>query len=127
MKKKKAIIIISTIIITICILATIVITFVTNFVAFKVEGRSMEPTLKAGQYIIVRKNSEVKKGDIIVTNKNIKLIKRVTAVEGDIVDGTVIPENQVYVLGDNLSISRDSREFGPIDTNMIIGKVVWPK
>lgn len=41
-----------------------------------------------------------------------------------------IPEGQVYVLGDNRANSSDSRAFGPIDIDQIIGRAwiaYWPK
>lgn len=41
-----------------------------------------------------------------------------------------IPEGQVYVLGDNRSNSSDSRAFGPIDIDQIVGRAwisYWPK
>lgn len=38
------------------------------------------------------------------------------------------PGNTIYVLGDNLGNSKDSRDFGPIDPKVILGKVVqWGK
>jgi signal peptidase I len=85
------------------------------------------------------------------------LVKRVVAVGGDTVaihDGdlfvngaavvepylaeqdirgeypeTTIPEGQVFVLGDNRNNSGDSRLFGPIDVDSIIGSafaIYWP-
>ena len=85
------------------------------------------------------------------------LIKRVVAVEGDtleVVDNTVlvngialvepylpptasmpdygpetIPADHVFVMGDNRSRSQDSRRFGPVPVEDIIGRAfvrVWP-
>ncbi len=46
------------------------------------------------------------------------------------VSGTwVVPEGEYFVMGDNRSVSQDSREIGPIPDNKIVGKawlIVWP-
>ena len=42
---------------------------------------------------------------------------------------TVLPANQYWVMGDHRSISSDSRDFGPVDRDLIYGKAVfvyWP-
>src|SRR5271155_52107 len=44
-------------------------------------------------------------------------------------DAMVIPPNEYYVMGDHRSISLDSREFGPVDRDLIHGKaafIYWP-
>nr|WP_263384924.1 signal peptidase I [Granulicella arctica] len=41
----------------------------------------------------------------------------------------VIPKNEYFVMGDHRSISSDSRDFGPVDRELIYGKaafVYWP-
>jgi len=84
-------------------------------------------------------------------------VKRVIGLPGDIVevrsDGTVyvngqqleepylpshhsgtsgtwtVPEDEYFVMGDNRSVSYDSREGGPVPRNKIIGKawlIIWP-
>jgi signal peptidase I len=42
---------------------------------------------------------------------------------------SVIPEHEYFVMGDHRSISSDSRDFGPVDRDLIYGKaafVYWP-
>ena len=89
---------------------------------FKIEDSSMEPVLKAGDYIVVNKLayafSNPSKGDIIVMKhpkeKDRFLVKRIELVT---------KSKKLYVIGDNKNYSQDSRHFGPIVKNLIIGKL----
>ncbi|MGA2730758.1 MAG: signal peptidase I [Terracidiphilus sp.] len=41
----------------------------------------------------------------------------------------VVPDDTYFMMGDHRSISSDSREFGPVERDLIYGKAVfvyWP-
>lgn len=85
----------------------------------QVVGRSMSPKLKPGQLLLItRIYRRLRPGQVIVFNhygrEKVKRIERVV-------------DNRVFVIGDNLNFSTDSRHFGWITTKEIIGRVVWPK
>lgn len=125
-----------------------------------VDGVSMEPTLNTNERLLVNKIgfkiTDLSYGDIIefenpYNEKDYDYIKRIIALEGDIVEiidyniyinGKKIKENyikeknstnffndsyweigtnEVFVLGDNRNRSQDSRIFGPIDKDSIVG------
>jgi signal peptidase I len=126
----------------------------------KVNGSSMEPTIKSGDITIYYRHGDYGVGDIVIIHpirEPDHLIKRVIAVAGDTVDideaagsllingvaqsepytfcetharegGIVfpitIPEGNVFLLGDNRVISKDSRELGLIEKGKIAGKVI---
>tara|TARA_Y200000002_G_scaffold361101_1_gene346898 strand:+ start:139 stop:393 length:255 start_codon:yes stop_codon:yes gene_type:complete len=82
----------------------------------------MEPTLKNGDKLIFEKimnSTNVEIDDIVLCShpfKKIKIIKRVKSMK-----------NGLYFLkGDNPNIldTSDSRTFGPLKINQIIGKLV---
>ena len=88
---------------------------------FRVEDRSMEPTLAAGDYVLVNRWSyrvgRPMKGDVVVLRDpqapRRHLVKRIADVS---VSGA-------YVVGDNAQPSRDSRAFGRVPRHLIVGRV----
>ncbi len=114
-----------------------------------VSGDSMKPTLKNGQVIIIDKtNFKIDSGDIVVfTLEGERVIKRVFGIPGDTIylseDGVIIngitirpyeydgeemsytlKDDEFFVMGDNQFESADSRIFGPITIDQIIGKMI---
>lgn len=112
-------------------------------------GESMAPTYKNGEMLLYTDNvDQVKKGDVVlVKTENGVIVKRVSHVPGDIILLTKVgpvwreapastkplrlptrwyrmPEGQIQVVGDNLSKSLDSRQFGSIPASSVIGKVL---
>ena len=93
-----------------------------------------------GKGSALRKGFAAVTGDIVVIQDpegDGFIIKRVFKMGGESVpvekfpafhhleDGAyVVPEGNVFVLGDNLTQSEDSRVFGPVPLNRVIGKVV---
>lgn len=84
---------------------------------FKVSGHSMEPTIKNNQEILVSSLPllffKPKVGDMIAFNDLDKwIVKRIKEVNGE----------KFLVEGDN---KKDSKEFGWIEKEKIIGKVIY--
>jgi len=77
----------------------------------------MLPILKPGQDVLVWCwFVKLKVGDLVAFKKDGKgMIKRIESFNG----------RGIFVSGDNESGSTDSRTFGPIKKNQIIGKVIW--
>ena len=76
----------------------------------------MEPTLSQGDYVLVRFTNRIDVGDIVVVKvKDNVVIKRVSKKHSE----------YFWVLGDNDTQSTDSRKYGWINFNQLIGKVVW--
>jgi phage repressor protein C with HTH and peptisase S24 domain len=86
------------------------------FKLLRISGHSMEPALSAGSFVLIWKTKRIAPGNIIAFKRdNLLYIKRVKTITDD----------ELYMLGDNSSDSFDSREFGSIRINDVIGKVIW--
>lgn len=88
---------------------------------FRVQENSMLPTLRPGDDILVvpiNRSTHLMTRDIIVClhplTANLRLVKRVSEIFFD---------GSCYVLSDNSSEGSDSRSFGVVGRELIIGKV----
>ena len=97
-----------------------------------VPSESMEPTLKAGSYIIgSRIYSELKNGDIIIFEHDGKMfVKRIAATEGERITEKgftyIVPKGSYFVIGDNRNNSFDSRYWAePFITSNEIKAKLW--
>lgn len=92
------------------------------FMSYKlvvIQGDSMFPTLHSGDKVLVslskRAVETLEPDDIIIFDREGDiLVKRVRLIVG----------NHIWVLGDNRQEALDSREFGPIKRNDILGVVI---
>jgi signal peptidase I len=117
-----------------------------------VVGPSMEPTFCPGDYVVIEHfQHNYFRDDIMIFNySDMKLIKRLVGVPGDVLsvnhsgvfindvliesrrldhfisyDNYVIPEGSYFVLGDNRVNSNDSRYFGLIVQEDVLGEVIF--
>jgi len=108
----------------------------------KISGPSMQPTInKSGDLLLYEtrsvRNNKLKPGNIVIVKspKNPKetLCKRLIAMEGETVEiespyapgmssQLFVPKGHVWIQGDNLYNSSDSRSYGPIPRALIIGR-----
>ena len=89
---------------------------------FRVEQHSMSPHLNPGDYLIVNRWAyafrDPRIGEIIVLKDPERegrfLCKRVAGVTNS---------RMFLVRGENAAVSRDSRSFGPVSRDLIVGRV----
>ena len=102
---------------------------------FRVEvtGRSMEPALLPGDYLVATKARSIRRGALVVVGRpgqpDFELVKRVAAVGGDRIEGRILEPDEYWIVGDRSELSTDSRTFGPVTKDQIRGVVrlrYWP-
>ncbi|KAI5854549.1 mitochondrial inner membrane protease subunit 1 [Tricharina praecox] len=106
-------------------------------------GPSMLPTINvSGDWVLISKfhtrGREVRVGDVVSFKHphdggDVRVVKRVIGLPGDFVvkdpsDGSgdmlQVPKGHMWVTGDNMPHSVDSRFYGPIPLAMVSGKII---
>jgi nickel-type superoxide dismutase maturation protease len=90
---------------------------------FRVTGTSMAPLLQPGDEVLVDprayKQAAPCVGDIVVSRHpyrvDVRLVKRITAI---------LEDGRCLLTGDNRSDSTDSRSFGAVAPQQILGRVI---
>lgn len=86
---------------------------------FRIEGNSMLPSFKNGDEVLIKPCKEYQVEDVVLANhpykQSLKILKRINKKND---------AGKFFLIGDNLDESSDSRSFGFISQNLIIGKVV---
>ena len=111
-----------------CALACVLLT--TSFVAvpWVVAGPSMEPTLYAGDHVIVDlwtyRRRAPREGEVVLLDApwGGPIVKRVAPPVPDPADAG---SGRYRVLGDNEAESADSRTFGSVERGRFRGRVLW--
>ena len=92
----------------------------------EVSGPSMEPTLSDGDWLVATRARSIRLGDVVVLRHpglDMDLVKRVTAMPGETIDGRTLGPAEYLVVGDNQDASTDGRSFGPVGREAIEGVV----
>ena len=104
-------------------------------------GPSMSPALETGDIMVCDRVTPryrphiLSRGDVVsaldpCTSRRI-LVKRIVGLAGDEFETrnsgskTVVPPGHVWLQGDNVDASRDSRDFGPVPMAMILGRNMY--
>lgn len=89
----------------------------------RVTGASMSPLLRPGDEVLFAPRAYRRRapraGEIVIVRhperEGVKMVKRVTAV---------LPHDHYQIRGDNPAASTDSRTFGPVPREQILGQVI---
>ncbi|CAM9460666.1 unnamed protein product [Ectocarpus sp. 12 AP-2014] len=119
-----------------------------------VHGPSMRPTIEHNSLLLINKmggrGRTIEAGQIVLVQSPLAIgrlvVKRVTGLPGDSISvrppewdvhnsqgiekrSEVVPEGHVWLAGDNVDNSKDSRNFGSVPQALVLGTVllrVWP-
>ena len=80
----------------------------------RIEGLSMAPTYWHGQVVVGKHGKKPKVGDVVVVKHHkVEHIKRVHKLD----------DGKAYLLGDNPEESTDSREYGWVSLENVVGTI----
>ncbi len=89
----------------------------------KVSGDSLSPAYEEGDFVVIAKiplffNLRPKRGDVVVFDHPIfgTMIKQVEKIDTE--------KDELFVIGTHQN-SVDSRRFGPIPAQSVLGTVIW--
>jgi nickel-type superoxide dismutase maturation protease len=100
----------------------------------EIQGASMMPTLRPGDWALAVSRRRFQKGDVVVVEHpgrpEYEMVKRVMGLPGDRVGDRELAGDEYWVEGDREDASTDSRHFGPVRREHLKAKVLvvyWPK
>ena len=98
-----------------------------------VEGESMSPTLRPGDFLIATRSGRIDRGALLVVEHpdrpGFEMVKRLLGVPGDAIEGRALGADEFWMVGDDPAASTDSRSLGPFGRRAIRGVVrfrYWP-
>ncbi|WP_084272198.1 signal peptidase I [Mycoplasmopsis columboralis] len=140
-------------ILVICLLIITIVILLFKINIYSIDGDSMLPTFKNKENYLIWKTKNVSVGDVIVFSKSDHVvIKKIVAGPHDVIEISEnkilvnsidiseyfifdnlkqdhlqikVPEDKYFVLGTNLPKSIDSRSFGFLTQQDIIGKIMF--
>jgi len=94
----------------------------------------MAPTLESGDWVLAVAPVRLRRDEIVVVEHpdrtGLEMVKRILAIPGDLApDGRVLGRDELWVEGDSVEGSTDSRSYGPVRREHVRAKarlVYWP-
>ena len=89
------------------------------FTRVRIVGPSMEPAVRNGDWWLVRRTARVRPGDVVLLTHPRRphacVVKRIHRSD----------PGGWWVLGDNAGSSEDSRTFGPVPADLVVGRLTF--